>query len=333
MESGDSFLFDQQVISITSQGREHSYALIIEAIQRAVKVAFTRKQTAPKLPATTEVAQSNLGDVHEPDGDSQTELMAALRLKFETAEAAFASFSNEKGIISKKEWRYIIKKLLPKANAKKMRKQLPKKVSLVQFCEMAGELKDKEVSESEIRPLPSSHLADLPSEVPILPTSFKSRPHAQEQLVAALLDSSGNRSTAVTAPKSRVSSQGMGGVGKTMLTAACVRDERVRAAFHKIVWISFSQKPNLSHLLARAYTQLTNSEMKALGSQSIENGAQQLAMAALGVDVLLTLDDVAYSFYFNYLLTILILVNVSRSGIDITSCHLTFLILIPRPSC
>ena len=79
----------------------------------------------------------------------------------------------------------------------------------------------------------------------MLPTSFKSRPHAHEQLVAALLDSGGNRSTAVTAPKSRVSSQGMGGVGKTMLTAAVVRDGRVRGAFECIAWIGMSQQPEL----------------------------------------------------------------------------------------
>ena len=45
-------------------------------------------------------------------------------------------------------------------------------------------------------------------EVPHLPVTFKPREQAQEQLVAALLDSSGLHSTALTAPKSRVSSQG-----------------------------------------------------------------------------------------------------------------------------
>ena len=53
-----------------------------------------------------------------------------------------------------------------------------------------------------------------------LPPSFRPRLHAQEQLLNALLAREGARSTAVTAPKSRISSQGMGGVGKTMLTAA-----------------------------------------------------------------------------------------------------------------
>ena len=89
-----------------------------------------------------------------------------------------------------------------------------------------------------------------------LPPSFRSREHAQDQLLSALLAREGARPTAVTAPKSRISSQGMGGVGKTMLTAAgtayvyphpylllpvfthycychiaVVRDERLRASF------------------------------------------------------------------------------------------------------
>ena len=53
-----------------------------------------------------------------------------------------------------------------------------------------------------------------------LPPSFRPRLDAQERLLVALLAREGSRSTAVTAPKSRISSQGMGGVGKTMLTAA-----------------------------------------------------------------------------------------------------------------
>ena len=66
----------------------------------------------------------------------------------------------------------------------------------------------------------SPGLAKLPPEVPTLPKSFKRREHAHAQLLDALISKVGARSTAVTAPKSRISSQGMGGVGKTMLTAA-----------------------------------------------------------------------------------------------------------------
>jgi hypothetical protein len=48
----------------------------------------------------------------------------------------------------------------------------------------------------------------------------------------------------------------MGGVGKTMLTAAVVRDERVRGAFERIAWIGMSQQPELLQLQAKLYHQL-----------------------------------------------------------------------------
>ena len=43
--------------------------------------------------------------------------------------------------------------------------------------------------------------------VPELPAAFRERGYAQQQLMEALLDSAGAHSTAVTAPKSRISSQ------------------------------------------------------------------------------------------------------------------------------
>jgi hypothetical protein len=299
MEGGDSFLFDEQVISVTSQGREHSYSLIIEAIKRAVQEAFKRKRTALTPPPTSEALEPQLDRVHDDQDETpQMELMAALHAKFSTAKAAFGSFSNEEGTIGKKEWRRMIKKMLPtmlQADCKMLRKKLPKKVSLVQFCELMGEdkPKGKQASADESTLHPPSHLAKLPDEVPVLPTSFKSRPHAQEQLVAALLNSGGNRSTAVTAPKSRVSSQGMGGVGKTMLTAAVVRDERVRGAFERIAWIGMSQQPDLLQLQRILYHQLhpDNEKMPtkadSLGSQLIE-----LRKICLHHVILLCIDDI-----------------------------------------
>ena len=300
MESGDSFLFDEQVISVTSQGREHSYTLIIEAIKRAVQAASKRKQTAPTPAPTSEAQEPHLlGRVHDEQDDTpQMELMTALHSKFSTAKAAFDSFSNEEGIIGKKEWRRTIKKMLPtmpQADAKALRKKLPKKVSLVQFCEMMGEVKSKSSRPSTSKSTSdmSSHLAELPGEVPVLPTSFQSRPHAHEQLVAALLSSGGSHSTAVTAPKSRVSSQGMGGVGKTMLTAAVVRDERVRGAFECIAWVGMSQQPDLLQLQAKLYQQLhpENKEVPK-HANSTEARLREISELVLKRTVLLCLDDI-----------------------------------------
>ena len=105
-------------------------------------------------------------------------------------------------------------------------------------------------------------------QVPALPSAFKERLHPQQRLIECLLAAGGVHNTAVAAPKSRVASQGMvktmistglsvlciqGGLGKTMLTAAVVRDEKVRAAFSLIGWINLSQQPNLKRLQARLF--------------------------------------------------------------------------------
>ena len=58
-----------------------------------------------------------------------------------------------------------------------------------------------------------------------LPDTFRRREHAQETLLQALLAQTDVQSTAVTAPKSKISSQGMGGVGKVSrlyLMSICV---------------------------------------------------------------------------------------------------------------
>ena len=104
-----------------------------------------------------------------------------------------------------------------------------------------------------------------------LPPSFRPRVDAQERLLSALLAREGARSTAVTAPKSRISSQGMGGVGKTMLTAAgtghalpyflgyyfhvfvvVVRDVRLRSGFKTICWLNLSQQPQIMQMFVKA---------------------------------------------------------------------------------
>jgi hypothetical protein len=295
MESGHGHLFDEQVIAYTTQSREHSHILIVEAIERAVKPAFRPKQIVPVV----EALQSEPDDrAHELEDDSQTELIAALRSKFSTAKAAFDSFSSEGGTIGKKEWKRMIKKMLPtlsKAEAKSLKKMLPETMSLAQFSELMDKVKTKreQAPRSESAPHLSSHLAQLPGDVPALPTAFKSRPHAHEQLVAALLDSGGHRSTAVTAPKSRVSSQGMGGVGKTMLTAAVVRDERVRGAFERIAWIGMSQQPELLQIQRTLFHQLhpDNNKMPTK-ADSIGSQLTELVKLCSGRILLIVLDDI-----------------------------------------
>jgi hypothetical protein len=104
----------------------------------------------------------------------------------------------------------------------------------------------------------------------------------------------------------------MGGVGKTILTAAVVRDERVRGAFERIAWIGMSQQPDLVELqkrcargcfcimnrpkvdicLCRLYQQIhpDNDEMPTKAN-SIESQVTELRKICKQSIVLICLDD------------------------------------------
>ena len=72
---------------------------------------------------------------------------------------------------------------------------------------------DDTASTHESQPQSTAGLAPLPYDCPTLPTSYRSRPDMEQALLAALLATNtvgtGTvRATSITAPKSRVSSQG-----------------------------------------------------------------------------------------------------------------------------
>ena len=242
------------VISYSSAHRKTCHAMIAKAIKGckvAAKAAPEKAAAAPtsQKPTTKQSnTNNNKGSAiasHEAPPKSK---IHALNMSDETidqhfkvlirtnggVETVFAAVTGNKDI-SRKGFKQILKTLgldLTDAARKRLRKKISggnAVISVKMLARFVGE-----ESQLHTNQITRNDLAALPVEVPVLPTAFKSRPHAQEQLVAALLDSGGTSSTAVTAPKSRVSSQGMGGVGKTMLTAAVVRDERVRGGFEKI---------------------------------------------------------------------------------------------------
>jgi len=84
-----------------------------------------------------------------------------------------------------------------------------------------------------------------------------------------------------------------GGVGKTMLTGAVVRDERVRGAFERIAWIGMSQQPELLQLQAKLYQQLhpQNEEMPSKAI-SLDASLRELTSLVSKRVVLVCLDDV-----------------------------------------
>ncbi len=62
----------------------------------------------------------------------------------------------------------------------------------------------------------------------------------------------GSRTVGITAPSPKVSVQGMGGIGKSVLAAALARDGEIREAFPDgVVWVDVGQKPELVMLQAQ----------------------------------------------------------------------------------
>ena len=78
-----------------------------------------------------------------------------------------------------------------------------------------------------------------------------------------------------------------------MLTAAVIRDERVRGAFESIAWIGMSQQPELLQLQANLYQQLHPDNDK-MPSKAVSMGAQLRELKTLCSKrvVLICLDDV-----------------------------------------
>jgi hypothetical protein len=117
---------------------------------------------------------------------------------------------NTNGLVSKAEWKKALMRLMPELTGfeiKNLRKQLPKKLKsegFIAFVDSAVDVVGSGTPSETGKAREKGGLAKLPLEVPQLPPSFKRREHAQQQLLDALLVSS-VLSTAVTAPKSRVS--------------------------------------------------------------------------------------------------------------------------------
>ena len=96
--------------------------------------------------------------------------------------------------------------------------------------------------------------------VPTLPDNFLPRPEDLAPLKQAVLCQS-KQAVAVTGKAvvsgQNVSIQGMGGIGKSVLATALIRDENVRKAYPEgLFWVSLGQKPNLVALQTNLATDL-----------------------------------------------------------------------------
>ena len=149
-------------------------------------------------------------------------------------------------------------------------------------------------------------LPPLPPEVPTLPEAAVHRPELIAALAERVLRKDAAASmTSVTAPMRKDASRksvhsssntttanGMGGVGKTMLAAAFVRETIVRAAFDRICWVSVGQEPDTLSLQVVLYRQMVNrplpdafktDELLALGE--LKEAAKELKVRPLSCDV------------------------------------------------
>jgi hypothetical protein len=92
-----------------------------------------------------------------------------------------------------------------------------------------------------------------------------------------------------TGQSSAVGIQGMGGIGKTVLTAALAHDSEVRQAFSDgIYWLTIGQKPNLLELQNQLLRQLTGSKETLITEQEAKDA---LRSALEGRAALLVVDD------------------------------------------
>ena len=87
----------------------------------------------------------------------------------------------------------------------------------------------------------------------------------------------------------RVGFWGMGGIGKTVIGAAIVRNDDVRQHFHVIIWLPFGQTPVISKLQNLCHMQCTGKELSS--ELSSDENQEALQQAMKGKRVLLCLDD------------------------------------------
>ena len=85
----------------------------------------------------------------------------------------------------------------------------------------------------------------------------------------------------------------LGGLGKTTLAAATVRDEEVRRHFSRIGFASAGQEPATMELQRVLFLQYTGTAMEVKADASISSQRQMLAESAEGQRWLLVLDDVS----------------------------------------
>lgn len=123
-------------------------------------------------------------------------------------------------------------------------------------------------------------LCTLPALVPTIYPGITITPAMNDVLSAVL---------SATTPQ-QIGFCGMGGIGKTTVSAWVVRQESVRNRFDTIAWISFGQTPDIEASLNLLYLQLMG--MNFGSDISFEQKVEGLKQAFVNRSILAVLDDV-----------------------------------------
>eukprot|EP01047_Picozoa_sp_COSAG01_P042920 COSAG01_NODE_3777_length_5704_cov_34.622658_2_plen_714_part_00 len=83
---------------------------------------------------------------------------------------------------------------------------------------------------------------------------------------------------------------GMGGIGKSVVSAWLVRHDSVRGMFEEIIWVTLGQAPSAVSVQSLAFSQLTGGRFSSEDSEQQRSLALQQAMR--GKKLLLVLDDI-----------------------------------------
>ena len=82
--------------------------------------------------------------------------------------------------------------------------------------------------------------------------------------------------------KSKLATHGQGGVGKTTMAAAIVRDPAIRGSFDAIGWVSVGQQPSILEMQRVLYQQLVGEPMAVKDGATVATQLSDLQAACIG---------------------------------------------------
>jgi hypothetical protein len=143
-------------------------------------------------------------------------------------------------------------------------------------------------------PAAAADLAMVPLTVPELPGIMSERPEMAAEMTSHLLGVAGSsgKVSLSSVKRNKLATHGQGGVGKTTMAAAVVRDPAIRIAFDAIGWVSVGQQPSILEMQRVLYQQLVGEPMAVKDGATVATQLSDLQAACIGKNWLAVLDDV-----------------------------------------